>query len=84
MAKVDEVLEAIKTLSVLEAAQFSTMFVVGTSSIFMTRVFSGCLPGYNGSSHTPLPPRRTMLPCVKCSPEMSRESSPTKLTTTPT
>ena len=31
--------------SVRAEAQLSTMFVVGTSSTFMMRVFTGCLPG---------------------------------------
>ena len=32
------------------------MFVVGTSSTFITRVLTGCLPGSSGSTHTPLRP----------------------------
>ena len=40
------------------------MFVVGTSSTFITRVLSGCLPGSSGSTHTPLRPRSTRSPCV--------------------
>ena len=40
------------------------MFVVGTSSTFITRVLIGCLPGSSGSTHTPLRPRSTRSPCV--------------------
>ena len=58
-------------------AQFSTMFVVGTSSTFITRVLIGCLPGSSGSTHTPLRPRSTRSPCVKASPDTSRCSLPT-------
>jgi hypothetical protein len=38
----------------VRVAQLSTMLVVGTRSIFMTRVLSGCLPGSSGSTQTPL------------------------------
>jgi hypothetical protein len=32
-------------IATVRVAQFRTMFVVGTSSIFITRVLIGCLPG---------------------------------------
>ena len=40
--------------------------MVGTSSTFITRVLIGCLPGSSGSTHTPLRPRCTRSPWVKC------------------
>ena len=56
----------------VRCAQFRTMFVVGTSSTFITRVLIGCLPGSSGSTHTPLRPRSTRSPCVNASPDTSR------------
>src|SRR6185503_12135854 len=67
----------------VRVAQFNTMFVVGTNSTFITRVLSGCLPGYNGVTHTPLWPGFTRSPCLNSTPLTSTCAWPTNEMTTP-
>jgi hypothetical protein len=73
---IDDSCESYACASV-RSAQLSTMFVVGTRSSFITRVFSGCLPGCSGSTHTPLWPGVTRSPCLKSAPETSSCAWPT-------
>jgi len=75
---------ASKLCDSVREAQFSTMFVVGTSSTFITRVFTGCLPGYSGVTQTPLWPAFTRSPCLNSNPLTSSCARPTNEMTTPT
>src|SRR5579883_3504048 len=60
------------------------MLVVGTNSTFITLVLSGCLPGYNGVTQTPLWPDSTRSPCLNSTPLTSTCAWPTYDMTTPT
>ena len=54
--------------SVLPVAQLSTTLAVGTLVTLCVYGLIGYLPGSSGSTHTPLSPRVTRLPCRKASP----------------